>query len=785
MKNNIWFIVIFFVIATGIIFRSYFISAQVPFPANLLVQFYQPWASYPKADYIIGPTQKPLGFDSLRIFYPTRRIVVDQLSHAIIPLWNPYSFSGNVLHATYQSAVFFPLSFLFFILPPIDAWSVIVMLSPILTGVFTYLFLQELSLGKKASFFGAITYAFCGIMIVWWEEMFMAVYAMLVLPLVCYSIHRLYRNTKRLDFIILFGALSSSIFAGWFQATLYVFVCGLLWAIFLYFFYFRNKRSARLIAIAFFLSILFSAVQLIPALEVYLHSSRQYLDTKEIFNNFLSPTSQLITFIAPDFFGNPGAYNYFGKGFYHEKTLWIGISALLFVLYELLSRKKTKIVSFFLLLGAATLSLGFNLPTTWFFLYTLHPPFISETTPGRIFFLSSFCFAVAAAYGMQRYLKKASFFPMLFSVICIGILFIFSYVFLFSSLKDRSYSIALHNMILPTIIFVLAAAVVFVGFYKRLRSAAWIGIVIISLIGIFYFANKYLYFSQRRFVFPQSPVFYKLQEVAGIDRFWSFGNGRIFSNFSNIYGLYSVEGYDSLNIARYNELLFSSHTKGRFIKFVPRNDATLYPANTWKDIYGDNYRKRLLSLLGVKYIASLHATDSASLSNKTFQRIWTDGVYDISSYEDAIPRYFLANEYIVEKDNQKILSLIYDNNFDMLKTLILEEEPDSFVGNKKNLGKVTLLSYTPNKISFQVNTIFDALLFLSDNYYPGWKSFIDNKERKIYRADYSFRSVVIPAGTHTVTFAFQPRSFYAGVILTLAGFILFLLLLVKKVWRMI
>ncbi len=777
-KKSIWFVVGFFAVITCIVFRNYFVFNQVPFPANLLVQFYQPWASYPKVGYAVGPTQKPLGFDALRIFYPTRKIVTDQLRHLQLPLWNPYSFSGNILHATYQSAVFFPLGFLFLIFPLIDAWSWIVMLQPILTGVFTYMFLRELTLSKKASIFGALTYAFCGIMIVWWEEMFMAVYAMLVLPLVCYAIHRLYRQAKRLDFIILFVALSSSIFAGWLQASLYVFLCAALWAVFLYFFSpLSNKKSVLFIVFGFILSVFFCAVQLVPAFEVYTLSSRQYLDTKGIFNEFLSPMSHLITFIAPDFFGNPGAYNYFGKGFYHEKTLWIGIPALLFVFYELFSRKKPKIVSFFLILGVITLSLGFNLRSTWFLLYTLHPPFLSETTPGRIFFLSSFCFSVVAAYGIERYLKKANFLTVFFSVSAICIMFIASYVFLFTSLVARSHDIALRNMIFPAILFGLLIILVIVGLVNKFRHVVWIGIVAISLIGVFYFTNKYLYFSERRFVFPENPVFDKLKEVAGINRFWSFGNGRIFSNFSNVYGLYSVEGYDSLNIARYNELLFSSHTKGKFTKLVPRNDATIYPASTLEEINSDNNKKRLLSLLGVKYLVSLHATHSATfVDTAPFNYFWSDGVYDIYTYKNALPRYFLASTYIVEKDNQKIINLLYDNNFNIRNTLVLEETPEKYSIYKDNMGSVQLLSYESNKVTFHVATEHNVLLFLSDNNYPGWKAFIDGKEKKIYRADYSFRSVVVPSGSHTVAFVFQPTSFMIGFWISIFGLALFLIL---------
>jgi len=66
-----------------------------------------------------------MGFDSLRIFYPLRKLTVESLRSLSWPLWNPYSFSGNTQLATYQTAVFHPLGFLFFLLPEIFDFFVV------------------------------------------------------------------------------------------------------------------------------------------------------------------------------------------------------------------------------------------------------------------------------------------------------------------------------------------------------------------------------------------------------------------------------------------------------------------------------------------------------------------------------------------------------------------------------------------------------------------------------------------------------------------------------------
>lgn len=59
-----------------------------------------------------------------------------------------------------------------------------------------------------------------------------------------------------------------------------------------------------------------------------------------------------------------------------------------------------------------------------------------------------------------------------------------------------------------------------------------------------------------------------------------------------------------------------------------------------------------------------------------------------------------------------------------------------------------------------------GILFLSDNFYPGWTATIDDQPTPIYRANYTFRAVVVPAGKHEVKFIYQPLSVKLGLIIS-------------------
>ena len=79
----------------------------------------------------------------------------------------------------------------------------------------------------------------------------------------------------------------------------------------------------------------------------------------------------------------------------------------------------------------------------------------------------------------------------------------------------------------------------------------------------------------------------------------------------------------------------------------------------------------------------------------------------------------------------------------------------------------------------EVATNKNAILFLSDNYYPGWNATVDNKKSEILRADYTFRAIPVPTGKHTVKFVYDPQSFKLGVYAALTGIALMILSALK------
>ncbi len=95
---------------------------------------------------------------------PMRVLVGRDLRHGVLPLWNPYLFSGTPLLAGFNAGAGYPATWLMAVLPIFTAWWLNLVLVYDIALVGTYLFLRRQSVGSTAATFAAATFAFAGFM---------------------------------------------------------------------------------------------------------------------------------------------------------------------------------------------------------------------------------------------------------------------------------------------------------------------------------------------------------------------------------------------------------------------------------------------------------------------------------------------------------------------------------------------------------------------------------------------------------------------------------------------
>ncbi|MBT3231898.1 MAG: YfhO family protein [Calditrichaeota bacterium] len=132
-----------------------------------------------------------------------------------------------------------------------------------------------------------------------------------------------------------------------------------------------------------------------------------------------------------------------------------------------------------------------------------------------------------------------------------------------------------------------------------------------------------------------------------------------------------------------------------------------------------------------------------------------------------LARVRFVENYRVIEDFNATLNEMMRGVWNPAQEVLLEKEP----GLKPEAGgnsSAKIVVYKPEEIDIQVVTEVPKLMVLADTYYPsGWKARIDGKETEIIRADAVLRAIVIPAGSHDVTFRFWPVWFYTGLWISL------------------
>ena len=742
MKNfflrNITF---FFLVGLWIIFASpYFFQGKVPYASTYQVNFFPPWSSY---EQFWGPVKNNAMPDVHGQIYPWKKFTIDTYRSGQIPLWNPYSFSGNPHLANFQSAVFSPFNLLLFIFSFIDAWSILILLQPLLAGLFMYLFVREIGVSRAGSLISSVIFMFCGFIVVWMAYGTLG-YAILYLPLALFAVEHYYRNGRFRSLLLLALTVPLSFFSGHFQISFYFFAALIFYIIFKAFIK-RNARSTGYLLTSVVFGLLIAAIQLIPSTNLYLQSVRS-----ELFQvGEAIPFQYLVTIISPDFFGNPVTRNdWFGH--YAEWSSFIGIWSLFLAIYAMARFRSWK-VTFFLILGLSSVALAVNSPLS-LLLVSLKLPVLSTSALSRVIVLFSFSFAVLAGLGFDRLrqdleMRRAK--KTIIGIIILTLAFligVWTIILVGKVYPSEWLIVAKRNFILPTVFFVAGAFLLIISIRKKIFILLTIFYLLFTIsFDSLRFAQKWMPFDPKKLVYPDVTVIDAIKK--------NIDYGRIFGNIggevTTYYKFLSIEGYDPLYIGRYGEFIRSAST-GELIE-AERSVVKL-------DRRG-KYTNRVLDLLGVSLIFHPVADTNQGWAfpvwedKNRFSLIYQEKKFQLFRNNFVLSRASLFYNYEITTDKKEIIKQFYDESFDFRKKIILEEKVNIPIQNGS--GKAKIISYGPNRVVVQAQTTTPALLFLADNYYPGWKARVNGKEAKIYRADYTFRAVVVPEGKSTVEFEYS------------------------------
>lgn len=227
----------------------------------------------------------------------------------------------------------------------------------------------------------------------------------------------------------------------------------------------------------------------------------------------------------------------------------------------------------------------------------------------------------------------------------------------------------------------------------------------------------------------------------------------------------AVRGYNPLDIGRFRD----------YMNLVADLPYPMYPLEVLTQVPEVN--RPLLDLLGVRYrIQPDHLPHPGPGWQAVFHDPtptpaynYVDGDFpalgSVTVYENAqaFPRAFVVSNAVSLPAHAPALDLMKQTDF--RQTVVLESADADRCAPRSDRpvsGTAEITKYLPNQVHLETTSDATGWLVLMDVWHPGWHCSIDGVDVKVYRANYAFRAVELPAGTHAVVFTFAPLSYRVG-----------------------
>lgn len=746
---------------------------KVPLPGDLIVGGYYPWLDYNWGFPTGVPVKNPITSDAVSFIYPMRMAAIDFLKNGEWPLWNPYLLSGTPLLANFQSAPFSLTNLFYFVFDHLTAWSMQIMVQHVLAAGFVYLLLRNWNVSRFSSTVAGIIYAFTGFNLLWSEWNAHTLTASFIPLLLLFSDKFLLKGNY-FYIVAISVVVGLQFLSGYPQIVIYAALALFsLWAI-------RLQRTKTfftrtcVLVLAGILGVGLAALQILPGYELITLSQRasEVIPTKWVFLDW----REIILFVAPDYYGNHATQNYWGHKNYLSTLGFVGVANLILASVGLGLVKAKKEIGIACLIGVSGLVLAFQTPISNFLWET---NFLGYQAGVSYRSLVLFCLSVAllAGFGLDRIRQEktvnffAFFFPglILLGFGTVALLALYKIQILSLPLPHENlerFQVALHNLILPTGVFV--STFLFLALARKLKTFTGLSVLMVitlSLLEMFYFGWKFTPFTDRDLIYPETPVISYLKKQEEPFRVTAYGAMPV--NQGMPYKLEFPGGYDAVY----------PYPMAKYISTLNSNNVFSAPQDRFGII--DREQSPLLDITNTKYVVS---RDSNLAEKYNYEKVFQDKSVIVWENHNSYERIKMFFNWETLKDEGAILTKLLDAKHTVENKVIVDKDlPEASQGDHS----LKYEKYSPQESLIRYTSSKPGVLFISQQWYPGWQAFIDGQSAEIFKANYAFQGIYAPAGEHLVKTVYNPESFRMGLKITAASFItlLFIGLVVAKAKR--
>jgi len=710
-------------------------------------------------DLLFGSAQADLG----QQFLAWRAFAADSLRAGHLPFWNPYTYSGEPFLGGFQSALFYPLNLIYLVLPVCRAVNLSFLLHLFILGCGMYRWAVRRGLHPLAA-------GLCGVVLSLSGPVFPHIYAghlsnlcaLAWTPWILSELDDWQRTGSRRSLLYGSASVCLQILAGHPQYAFCTALAAALQTAASAISKPRHWRRAVFGAAGMFAgAAALAAAQLVPGFAAASENVRNGGLATGFAGQFSFPPENLLTAIAPGFFGDLVHSPYWGRCYPWEMFLFVGASGIFLfgvALRDPEHRRSARFgagIAFVLLL----LALGRHTPLLQVLSDTV-PGFDWFRGPSKFTFPAAVFAAAAIGCGADALLKGR--FParaFLISSLVAGAATVAAGLFLardpaaiepfISAVRDSGESYlpaaaladpaavreagwqAARSLILAGGVLLLAGASLLSARRRPILRWVVLCLPVVEMTG--FAAGQFATFRRSDAVSPELRSFvaahpgdYRVQNLLGPDNGYLTGAPDIWGNDPGL-------------LKRYAE----------FIAFTQGIDP---------DPAGQNVEFRSLSPL---------------YSILRLRYIFTRTAEGFHSYEipGAMERVQLVSDCRVAPRRDELFLAMSRPDFDPRKTVMLESEPLPHPTPALSSGTVRVLSATPDELTVEADVQSPSLLLVTDGYSRDWRARplpgSSQNRYEVMPADYVLRATPLAAGHHTIAFEFEPEGLRAGAAVSL------------------
>jgi len=697
----------------------------------LLVAIFFGRLFYPTQQLIVTPDYGRS--DAWHFSFPTKFALSQSLAERMLPLWRNDIGNGFPLFAEGQTgALYLPNLILFSTLPAVSAYNTALVFTLITLGVGIYGLTRVLHLSPAAGLFAALSMTFSGLSITQLTHITL-LQGVSMLPIVTLLSVKAAEQPHRIWWGLLAIAVSQQIYAGFPQASfLTLSLSGILvlWKTLPS----KNLWGLAAWGAAILLGIGGGAIQLVSSWEFLRASTDPNGFTPQTATSYSMPVKHLLSFINPFAWGSPQWGTYppfyqFDGSIFWENTPYMGILPIVLIAGSVFFIRKNKTMVFWwiLLIVSLTLAAGKYAPT--YIIYSIWPMTLFRV-PSRFLWVAMLSVVIIAGIMIDKVITR----------------------------KKWRLSITI------LLIFLLT------GHTIQLMNTWWSYHLVEP-------AKNWL-------ATPQSAG-----HISDRGSVLTLGEGKAHNEIMVKTGWENPESFSFLRqgLSADSNMLWNIRQfdvyAGRFLNRPSITDSLVSGSIQMDATSATISATRLMGIFPVRHILSFYPLDAPQL---TPGATITHNGMTLRHYTnpDALARAYVVRSATTAATLSQAVSLLRDDQFIPGQTVLLEKHAvETTPGLSDFIGRSTAADPAPadrivwqedthTKIRLDTHTTTNAILVVTDTFYPGWRALVDGREVPIVAANLSQRAIVVPSGAHTVNFRYEPQSVFNGGIV--AGVSLFL-----------